>query len=214
MDIFVLLAALWRGISLGLLLTIMAGPILFALLETGVERGIRSGVALASGEWVSDGIYIAAIYLGILTVRKGADEAAFKLWLGLLGGVILAVFGLVALFSKPKAATGNHAVTAANLWGYFLKGFTINTLNPFTVIFWIGVTSTVVVAGHYSTAQAVTFYAGVIGTIVVADILKIWLAKSIRPWLKPAYLLWLRRISGAVFVVFGVVMILRVTVWH
>jgi threonine/homoserine/homoserine lactone efflux protein len=49
-----------------------------------------------------------------------------------------------------------------------------------------------------------------LGTIVVTDLLKVLLAKRIRYSLRPVHLLWLRRISGAALIAFGVVLLVRV----
>jgi threonine/homoserine/homoserine lactone efflux protein len=46
-------------------------------------------------------------------------------------------------------------------------------------------------------------------TVVVTDSLKIGLAKAIRRWLKPKYILWLRRIAGGALMVFGLVLLAR-----
>jgi threonine/homoserine/homoserine lactone efflux protein len=91
-----------------------------------------------------------------------------------------------------------------------LKGFLLNTINPFTFFFWIGISGLVFSNDSPSESDALYFYGGLIGTLVVTDTVKVALAKLIRRWLKPHNILWLRRISGIAFIVFGVGLLIRV----
>ena len=69
---------------------------------------------------------------------------------------------------------------------------------------------TVVIKDGFDGNQASIFFGGVLGTIILTDLLKVILAKRIRYSLRPVHLLWLRRISGAALIVFGVVLLVRV----
>ena len=58
------------GVMLGLTLTILLGPIFVALTQTGIQHGIRAGVAVGTGIWVSDFIVIAGSYFFILQTKR------------------------------------------------------------------------------------------------------------------------------------------------
>ena len=54
------------------------------------------------------------------------------------------------------------------------------------------------------------FLGGILGTIMVTDFTKVILAKQIRQFLKPVHVLWLRKISGSVLLIFGIGILLQV----
>jgi len=69
---------LLNGLFFGLTLTILLGPIFFALIQTGVERGFRAGVVLGSGIWISDIIFIIAVYLGVSRIVAVTEIEGFE----------------------------------------------------------------------------------------------------------------------------------------
>ena len=195
---------------MGLVLATLAGPIFFTLVQTGIERGVVAGFAVGLGEWSSDLLYIAAAYFGLVWLNKHLDQAVFTYYVGIIGGLVLMGFGLASILHKTPLVQDAKPITAKNLLGYFAKGFAINTFNPFTLIFWIGTTGAYVIKGGYSGAEAAVFYGSIIGTIAFFDMLKVWAAKQVRAYMKPAYMLWLRRISGLALIIFGLVLLIRV----
>ena len=205
---------LLTGIYFGLILTILAGPILVALLQTGIERGFAAGFVVGLGVWMSDLMYILTVNLGVAFILDISTNKSFELYLGIGGGIILFLFGIGTIFSpspniqeEVSVKKSKKALTWVGLW---LKGFLINTLNPFTILFWIGVTSTIVVKKQLDTVDTYLFFTGVLGTIILTDSLKIWSAKLIKNKMKQDFMIWIRRIAGTALAVFGIVLIYRV----
>ena len=205
---------IFDGIKLGLILAILIGPIFFALIQAGVEQGIRAGAMVGLGIWVSDMLFILGAYFGVSYITRLVEGPEFALYLGIAGSITLTAFGLGALVTAPKVgANPQWAKTTFRSSSYFslwMKGFLINTVNPFTFFFWIGVTTTMVMDGGLDSGEASLFFGGILGTIITTDLAKVILAKRIRSFLQPIHLLWLRRISGAALIVFAVVLLVRV----
>lgn len=204
---------LLSGIKVGLILSFMIGPIFFALVQTSVEEGFRAGAMVALGIWVSDTSFVLAVYYGVSYLAEVVKAPSFSLILGLAGSILLAIFGLTTLLTIPKgllSGTMPAYKRSSSYLSLFIKGFLINTINPFTVFFWTSLMSTVVLKDGFDDFQAKWFFGGVLGTIVVTDLLKVIMAKKIRYSLRPIHLLWLRRISGGALIVFGVVLLVRV----
>lgn len=127
---------IFKGIQAGLVLALLLGPIFFALIQTGVERGIRAGVVLGLGVWVSDFIYIASVYAGLNYITQWTQSERFMLCLGIAGGIILISIGIGTLLSKPPDWGQKMIVsTQASYLSLWVKGFLVNTINPFTVFF-------------------------------------------------------------------------------
>lgn len=202
---------LFQGILLGLLLTIMVGPILFALIQAGIERGFRAGAMIGLGIWISDLIYIMFAYFGISYLINIMEWSGFELTLGIAGGFVLIITGILTILRKPPEIGRSYGLSDSYL-ALWVKGFLINTVNPFTVFFWVTVMTTIVAKNNLDGKNAAFLFGGIMGTIIITDSLKILLAKAIRRWLKPKHILWTRRISGFALVVFGIVLMVRVVV--
>ncbi len=200
------------GIKSGLALSVLVGPLLFALIQTSIEEGFRAGWMVGLGIWVSDVLFISVTYFFISLVAELTHWDGLKLTLGVLGGIILMLFGLGSLLSQPPVIENmkDKAIRQNSYFSLWMKGFLLNTINPFTFFFWIGISGLVFTNESPTDTEAMYFYGGLIGTLVVTDTTKVALAKLIRRWLKPHYILWLRRIVGIGFIVFGVILLIRV----
>lgn len=201
-----------KGILLGMSLSILVGPILIAIVQTSIEQGQKAGLTVAAGIWFSDILFISSVYFGIASIQKITEWQGFELTMGIAGGIVLMLFGLGTIFAKPPS---NDTWEAGGLkqdatWKLLLKGFLINTINPFTFFFWISVTSTIVVNGELNHLNAGLFYGGLFSTVVAADSLKAIFADKIRSKLTPKNILLMRRIAGVMLVIFGIILIIRV----
>lgn len=202
----------FQGIYWGLFLAILVGPLLVALVQASLEQGTRAGIAVGTGIWISDLLCILAAYFGLQYIAEWIAWDGFEASVGSAGAVILLVTGVATLLTPPVSFNQpNHLLKGAKGYGFlWLKGFLINTVNPFTIIFWITVMTTVVLHNNYSPGQAFVFFSSLLGTIVFTDSLKIFLAKKIRHKLRPVHLLWVRRVAGTMLVIFGLVLAVRV----
>jgi threonine/homoserine/homoserine lactone efflux protein len=200
-----------QGILLGLALSFMIGPLLFAIVEAGLERGFRAGLAVAVGIWLSDVLYVLAVWRGLGGLTAMTALPHFKQWAGLLGGCLLVGFGLGSFFKKTPPSTAffapkNDVRSAA---GYALRGFFLNTVNPFTVFFWIGIAGGVVAPSGWGDADIFLFFGAMLLTLAVADTLKAYAAKRVRDWLTPQHIGWAKRGIGVLLAVFGVALAVR-----
>ncbi len=206
------MAALFHGVKVGLVLCFLIGPIFFTLIQTAVEQGFRASAMIGLGVWVSDFIYILAAFLGLQYIGTVADNADWQLIMGIAGAVILGIFGIITLLDRSALANMHQPkpIRSSSYLSLWLKGFLINSLNPFNIIFWLGMMTTIMVNEDLRDGHTWLFFVGVLGTVALTDIGKILAAKSIRRWMLPHHLLWLRRISGLALIIFGVVLLVRV----
>ncbi|GJM35955.1 MAG: hypothetical protein DHS20C18_49560 [Saprospiraceae bacterium] len=203
---------LGQGIILGLSLSVLAGPMMFLFIQLGIERGFRAGAAAGLGSWTSDILFALAVYFGISYVLRVSNLSGFALVTGLIGGIILIVIGLGVLWHRPpepqlEVDLNNFRDSYVGLW---LKGFLINTFNPFAAFFWIGVMTSFSASKQMNGLDATILFGSIIGTIVSTDILKILLAKRLKPLMKSSYLDNMRKVSGVAIVLFGLILIGRV----
>ncbi|MEK6616867.1 MAG: LysE family transporter, partial [Bacteroidota bacterium] len=177
--------AIAEGIGLGITLAILTGPAFFALLQTSIRSGVKSGIAFAIGVLISDTTLIFLSYLGALRLFNDPQN---NFIIGLIGGTILIMFGIFNIFQKhpldlkegegdvekllPNTKTINHPLTA-------LKGFAINLINPFVIIFWISVVSVESTRYDFSHLHVISLFTATLLTVLGTDILKSVAAQKI-----------------------------------
>lgn len=198
---------------MGLALAILVGPILFSLIQRSIEQGVKAGLWVALGIWTSDFLFIGGIILSITHIAKMIASPLFEPILGILGGLVLIGIGVGMFISKPaknmKSTSGLEILSSE--WKLFLEGFVINTVNPFTVIFWTGLITARSIETDLFSVNSYLFFGSILGTIVSTDLIKVFLAKRISLHLQPEHILKMRKISGVALFIFGILMMIRVT---
>jgi len=202
---------LWEGIQTGLILCFLLGPIFFTLIQTGVERGFRAGAAVGLGIWTGDVMFVIIFFSGVKYIVRLMEWEGFEFYVGIVGSIILAGFGVAALLTKPafKQPSDVYFRPASSYLSLWLKGFLINAINPFTILFWFGLMTTALLKKGFDQQSVMLFFGGTIGTVVFTDVIKILLAKRISRWMKPKHILLMRRISGIALILFGIVLLVR-----
>jgi threonine/homoserine/homoserine lactone efflux protein len=199
-----------QGALLGLSLSFLVGPLLFALLQASLAGGFRAGAILALGTWVSDLLFILAILYGVDKLQSLSQYPGFKFWAGISGGMVLLLFGVGSLLKQTKAvATEYPPVASKAMSAWFAQGFLLNSINPFTVFFWLGLSAAIVLplAGDWQKLTA--FFSGMFLMLMGMDLLKCYLAQGISKWLSPQNLLLVRRSVAILLIVFGLALIFR-----
>jgi threonine/homoserine/homoserine lactone efflux protein len=193
--------ALLKGILFGLLLAVLIGPVFFALLQTSIHKGFRSGVLLAIGISLSDTLYVLICYIGFLQLFENAQ---FQESLAMAGGMIMLMFGISALL-KPVSSKAGLLLDnpKPGTYRYIIKGFALNAINPFVVLFWVGVMSMVSVQEKFEGIQVFLFFVGTISTVFLTDVAKAYVAHRLSRYLTHHVLTWMNRGVGVALLGFG-----------
>lgn len=209
-----LIRAIAEGIGLGLTLAILTGPAFFALLQTSIRNGYKSGIAFALGVFVSDTTLILLSYQGALRLFNDPKN---NFVIGIVGGTILIMFGVFNVFQKHplELKEGGEKVEKlipqkTTLPVAALKGFAINLINPFVIIFWIGVVSVESTRYRFSAFDVFSVFCAALFTVLATDILKSMAAQKITSFLNPKILLWVNRIAGVILIISGVTLMWKV----
>lgn len=213
-----------KGMLLGLSLSFMVGPLLFAIVYASLERGFKAGLALAAGIWSSDMLYLAMLYFGIEQMESVTRIPHFRFWASMAGGTLLLMFGVGILLKKappvadrhdalgdrvldrldgPEPEGVSHNWQSWGIGGYWLRGFLINLINPFTVFFWLGIAGAVIIPEGWNSPQILRFFAGMFGALIVLDTAKAYAAKKVKQWLVPAHVARIQRVIGVALLAFG-----------
>ena len=190
-----------NGLLFGLIFILSFGPGFFALIQTSMVRGVKPALFTALGISLSDAVYVALILFGIANYLENPEV---RLWMGMIGMGVLIAYAIYSWFKKPKIYTQHQMVeTRLNSFKFFAKGFLLNGLNPFILIFWIGIVSVVTVNYEYSISEQRYFFSGVLCTIITMDTIKVLLANRLKHLITPGIILVLNRSVGIILLLFG-----------
>jgi threonine/homoserine/homoserine lactone efflux protein len=190
---------LFLGLSLGLGAGISPGPLLALVISTSLSRGFRAGARVAFTPLITDTITISA---SLLVVH--AIPTRIAALLGMVGGVYVIWLGVDALRTRIEQDT-----SLAERSDPLARGVLVNLLSPHPWLFWIVVGSPILLAAWsdsalYCAAFLVSFFLMLIGTkVVIAAVV----AQG-REHLSARNLLTAQRLSGALLIVAGVLLVL------
>jgi len=203
------LSLIIQGLLLGLTLAILLGPIFVTLTQLAIEKGARAGMVASTGVWMSDFIIITTCFLFVQKITTVVQDATFTYWMGLSGGFILIVFGIGAFLKKSTLEFKKNKHTTNDYISFWTKGFLVNTFNPFTFVFWIGVISTFVIKENITNVEAIMFFASIMSVIMITDTMKVYLAKVIRTKLRQEHFNIVTRTAGIGLIIFGIVLLAK-----
>lgn len=204
---------IWEGIAGGISLAFLIGPSFFTLIQTSIYRGFKASIILATGIFFSDITLVLLSYLGLSQILGNGNN---NIWIGIIGGIILIIFGVVTYYRKPHQ---NEQICDEGLpikqknpknFTYFLKGYVLNIANPFLIIFWMSIVILIKTNYHNDKSDIFLFFSTMLLIVLITDIIKSFVANKIKIYLKPAIMLWLNRCIGILLSIFGIILILRV----
>jgi len=200
-----------KGALLGFTVAFIIGPVFFTLIQTSIYRGFRAGVQLAFGVVLSDLFLIMLSYVGLLQLLNNGQNYFI---VGSVGGVLLIFIGLVTAMRAPsldkKTANATIIVKKPGAATYITKGFIMNVLNPFLLIFWITIMSIHTVKEDVVKSEIIVFFTGTLFTIFLTDVVKCYVAKKLKRFITERILLLINRGVGVLLIAFGLVLIFRV----
>lgn len=188
-----------------LLLTFSFGPAFFALINTGIKHGYRTGTVLAIGIVVSDFVVclinILLVYLGATNFIQDEKNQRF---MGILAGVILIVFGAF-YFKRPVSKTDDvPEVKGPTHSVMLLKGFFLNILNPSVWLLWLGNVTAVSKTFNYSVIKMLIYFGITLGLVLLIEFGKASAANRLKQVLTDRIMHKINLTTGVLLVIFGV----------
>jgi threonine/homoserine/homoserine lactone efflux protein len=203
-----ILSLIYQTIVIVLLLTFSFGPAFFALINTGITHGYKTGSLLAVGVVVSDFIVCLLI---ILLVHLGAsnfiqDEKSQR-FMGILAGIVLIVFGALH-FKQPVPKTADTVDLHLPSATYMLaKGFLLNSLNPAVWLLWLGNVTAVSKTLSYSIVRMIVYFSITLGIVLLVEMAKVFVSGKLKQVLTSRIMYIINIITGGLLIIFGLVLI-------
>ncbi len=196
-----------NAVLLGFGLAFMVGPVFFMLIETSITKGFRAALTFDLGVVLADAMFITISYFGSVTIlQKIQDDPRIFM----IGGFVLVCYGLYTIFYQKtkKIVTDKDLVVVEsnNYPSLFLKGFFLNTINFGVLAFWLAIVIAVSSNFQVDSGKVFNYFAVVIITFLLTDIVKILAAKQLKEKLTPVVLRKIRHVLGIFFIVFGIIL--------
>ncbi|MDN5578671.1 lysine transporter LysE [Kaistella haifensis DSM 19056] len=198
-----ILSAVGLGIMLSL---VFLGPIFFLLIETSFSRGPRHAFALDMGVITADIICIVAAFFASADLVQLIDKhpGFYR-----ITAFIILIYAIYMIVSRTKMhIAGEEKMINQNYFKTFLNGFFFNILNIGVVLFWL-VTVISVRNAYPNLDEFLLYMALVVGTYLIIDILKIYLAKQFHDKLTEKLANQIRKGVGFILVGFSIFIFLQ-----
>jgi threonine/homoserine/homoserine lactone efflux protein len=198
--------AIISGIALGLLLSILIGPVFFLLIKTSIYDGFKSAMYLELGICLSDAVCIFIAYIGLANLLQ---EPSYEPIISWIGGIVLIVFGIITYRQKNKL---EKKITISKRDDYIkliIRGFLFNITNPSVIFFWIGAVGIAVSQFQSNKLFIATYFLFTLLVVIAIDILKAKLALRLSKSINDSKLSLLSKIAGIGILLFGVGIIVK-----
>jgi threonine/homoserine/homoserine lactone efflux protein len=206
--------AFLKGLAISLLLIFSVGPVIFTIIKQSINHGRRGGFSFIIGVWISDLIWVV--------LSNGFSEAiktllVFEVPIGIAGCCFLFGIGIYFAFIKkieprrlqePVEIAGDEYTPTGKKTNYFAimsSGFIINTINPAVISFWVFMAASL--AADYSFYERIIIFSTCLLVNMIADVGKVLGAGYIGKKLSDRVILIINRVSGALYLVFGAVIL-------
>lgn len=129
------------------------GPLFIQTITQGAKTGARSGLIFSIAHTLVEFSLIVLLAFGLLAV---GNEIVIRTGIGVLGGIVLIIFGIYQILSslKKKELEQKQQIASHRL---FFIGILFTALNPYFIVWWLTVGSNLILL-----ALELAAFAGVI----------------------------------------------------
>jgi threonine/homoserine/homoserine lactone efflux protein len=203
-----ILSLIYQTFIIVLLLTFSFGPAFFALINTGIKHGYKTGSLLATGIVISDFfLCILIIFLVHFGATNLIHDEKNQRFMGILAGVVLVIFG--ALYFRKPVPKGDETIEIQKPAPHLmlLKGFFLNCLNPAVWLLWLGNVTAVSKTLYYSVVNMIIYFSITLGLVLLVELGKVSAAGKLKKFLNDKIMHRVNIVTGALLVIFGFVLI-------
>lgn len=200
-----LLYILPRGLAIGALISAPMGPIGMLVIQRTLSKGRLPAMFTGVGAALSDLIYCLLTGFGLSFITDFIDEQ--QQWLQLLGGIVLAIFGLYLFRKNPtRALKSAEAAPATNYWTDFITGFLLTFSNPLILFFIVGLFARFCfILPDYGVGHYIFAYVCLLGGALIWWYCVTWLVNRLRSRFNVRSLRLVNRIIAVILLIMAIV---------
>ena len=128
-----------KGLFTGLFLQLAVGPVFFFITSLTAQKGFLNGAAGVLAVTAVDYFYII---LSIFGIGKILEKKRAKNVFGIIGAIVLVIFGLIILKEAVYNTTVNANYNSLNLFSSFMSVLLLTLSSPMTIIFFTSIFAT------------------------------------------------------------------------
>jgi threonine/homoserine/homoserine lactone efflux protein len=125
---------LLQNILLGLSLAAPIGPVNLEIIKRGLNSGFKQAFLTGFGAMCADTTYLTLIFFGLTSFL---NFALIKIFLGILGSLILIYLGIISAREYFKTNTVENRRRLFN--SSFVTGYVLAIASPMTIVWWTAV---------------------------------------------------------------------------
>ncbi len=197
------------GIVIGLFTSVPVGPLGILTIQRTLNRGRWHGVITGLGASTSDLIYAAIVGFSMSFITDFID--AHQFWIQIAGSVIVVFFGVHVFLSNPSAQLSSVKKSSKSDYiSDYLSAFGLCFSNPLIIFIFIGLFAQF---NFFESGQ--TWYENAIGMLsILIGAFSWWLTltlivSKLRSRFNVRGLWILNKITGAILVLFGVIVCIK-----
>jgi threonine/homoserine/homoserine lactone efflux protein len=199
--------ALLKGLTIGFILALSVGPVIFTIIKQSINNGYRGGFSFVIGVWLSD---IFLVILSNFFSEWVATILQYKRTIGYVGSIFLIAMGIFFVFFKKVIVTEDNILPELkfrkrDVTKIALSGFLINTLNPSVFIFWLLYATTT--AAKHNLKERILIFSVCLLVNMLADVLKVLMAGKLRQRLTVKNITIINKLSGSILLGFGIALL-------
>ncbi|PHQ78332.1 MAG: hypothetical protein COB66_09090 [Coxiella sp. (in: Bacteria)] len=194
------------GLLLGWGAAIPIGPLNLEIIRRNLHFGMAAGMAIGLGAGSGDITYLVLLSAGALTILT--HSVLLKVF-SLIGAFILAWFGYQAL-TMTTATSSGAPLKQKPTWRHYLEGYALVIINPYTILFWISVSSQIAQYAHSAALNSVVMGCGVIVGVCSWSISLNLVLHHTKHKLSARVMTWLNRIGGIIILGFAIASLVHV----
>jgi threonine/homoserine/homoserine lactone efflux protein len=205
-----MLDLLFKGIILGLSVSIPIGPIGLLCIDRTINKHFWSGLFSGVGAATADTLYGLIAAFGISFISNLLISEEF--YIQLFGGILLIIIGLRSFRLKPRK-TRSYEVSPKHYLKDFFSAFILTITNPGTIIFFMAVFSGF---GFVRSTGDFAYTGTLICGIFIGSVLW-WLTLSgsaylLKPKINDKFLTGLNHLSSTAIILFGLIILISLAV--
>ena len=197
-----MLAFLWKGVLVGLIIAVPAGPVGVLCIRRTIFDGRLAGFVSGTGAATGDAIFGIIAGFGLTFVSDLLLD--YQEWLRIAGAGFLLFFGISAFTAEPLAGAQSQR-DPETLLADFASTFALTLTNPITILAFLAIFAGIGFTGEDATlAGAAILVLGVwLGSLLWWGGLAVG-AGMLRHSFRRNHLVWINRGSGGILMLSGV----------
>lgn len=197
-------ALFWKGLIVGLMVTIPLGPIGVLCIQRTLNKGRVSGFISGLGASAADAIFAIIAGFGISYIISFIKTQ--QIYFQIIGGVIVMFLGIHIFYTNPVRQLRLQRMNKNRLYHDFLSVFFLTITNPLAILLFLAMFAGINVSGHEINAFDLTsLVGGVLAGSAGWWFLLSFVISIFRERIRLRNIWWMNKVAGVIVFVLGIV---------